>query len=213
MNNELLLLIKQHTDTVIQRIKSRPHETLEFKMNKQKETFSFSPPINLVEEGECLFGVTSFEATNSVVNVTNENNSFSISTTSHWIPEYAQQTIDNFKEQSEPNKRNLNLHIAEVIVKVQMIYIGEDEYDLSDLDISLLKNEIFEKIKENKYTGLYNVFTDVDDSKGCEHVNIDENAQNSTPTSMTVHSVFVLVLPIIHPTSIEILKIWSLEYN
>ena len=148
MNNELLLLIKQHTDTVIQRTKSRPHETLEFKMNKQKETFSFSPPINLVEEGECLLGVTSFEATNSVVNVTNENNSFSFSTTSHWIPEYAQQTIDNFKEQSEPNKRNVNLHIAEVIVKVQMIYIGEDEYDLSDLDISLLKNEIFEKIKK-----------------------------------------------------------------
>ena len=148
MNNELILLIKQHRDTVIERTKSRPHETLEFKMNKQKETFSFSPPIILVEEGKRLLGVSSFEATNSLVNVTNENKSFSISSTSHWIREIAQQTIDNFKEQSEPNKRDLKLHIAEVIVKVQMIYIGEDEYDLSDLDISLLKNEIFEKIKK-----------------------------------------------------------------
>ena len=33
------------------------------------ETFSFSPPINLVEEGKWLIAVTSFEATNSVFNI------------------------------------------------------------------------------------------------------------------------------------------------
>ena len=43
-------------------------------MKKQMETFSFNIPINLVEEGKCLLGVTSFEATNSVFNITNENN-------------------------------------------------------------------------------------------------------------------------------------------
>ena len=49
MNNELLLLDKKHTDTLIEQTKTRPQETLEFKMNKQMQTLSFNPPINLVE--------------------------------------------------------------------------------------------------------------------------------------------------------------------
>ena len=51
MNIELLLLIKKHTDTLIEQTKSKPQETLDFKMNKQKQTFLFNPPINLLEEG------------------------------------------------------------------------------------------------------------------------------------------------------------------
>ena len=70
MNNELLLLIKKHTDTLIEQTKTRPQETLEFKMNKQMQTFSFNPPINLVEEGKWLLGVSSLECTNSVFNIT-----------------------------------------------------------------------------------------------------------------------------------------------
>ena len=31
----LLLLIKQHTDTLVEQTKIKPQETLEFKMNKQ----------------------------------------------------------------------------------------------------------------------------------------------------------------------------------
>ena len=84
MNNELLLLIKKHTDTLIEQTKSQHRETLEFRMNKQMETFSFIHPINLVEEGKWLLGVTSFECTNSVFNITNENNSFSITIPGHW---------------------------------------------------------------------------------------------------------------------------------
>ena len=40
------------------------------------ETFSFSPPINLVEEGKLLLAVTSFEASNFVFIITDDNNSF-----------------------------------------------------------------------------------------------------------------------------------------
>ena len=64
--------------------RTRPQETLEFKMNKQMQTFPFNPPINLVEEGKWLLGVTSFECTNSVFNITDENNSFSISIPGRW---------------------------------------------------------------------------------------------------------------------------------
>ena len=41
-----------HTDTLIEQAKIRPQETLEFKMNKKLQTFLFSAPINLVEEGK-----------------------------------------------------------------------------------------------------------------------------------------------------------------
>ena len=49
MNNELLLLIKKHTDTLLEQTRTKPQETLEFRMNKQKQTFLFNPPIILVE--------------------------------------------------------------------------------------------------------------------------------------------------------------------
>ena len=39
MNNELLLLITKHTDTLIEQTKTKPQETLEFKMNKQRQMF------------------------------------------------------------------------------------------------------------------------------------------------------------------------------
>ena len=39
MNNELLLLIEKHTDTLIEQTRTKPQETLEYKMNKQMQTF------------------------------------------------------------------------------------------------------------------------------------------------------------------------------
>ena len=41
MNNEVLVLTKKYTDTLIEQTKTKPQETLEFKLNKQKETFPF----------------------------------------------------------------------------------------------------------------------------------------------------------------------------
>ena len=40
-------------------------------MNKKLETFSFSPRINLSEEGKLLKDVTSFYATNAVFKINN----------------------------------------------------------------------------------------------------------------------------------------------
>ena len=72
----MLLLIKKQTDTLIEHTKMKPQETLEFKIKKQMQTFSFNPPINLVEGGKWLLAVSFFECTNSVFNITNEKNSF-----------------------------------------------------------------------------------------------------------------------------------------
>ena len=49
MKNELLHLIKKHTDILIEQTKRQPQETLDCKLNKQMENFSFNPPINLSE--------------------------------------------------------------------------------------------------------------------------------------------------------------------
>ena len=76
MNNELLLLIKRHTDTLIEQTKTEPQKTLEYIQSQEKETFSFSPQLHLAEERKFLSAVTSFEATKSVINKNDENNSF-----------------------------------------------------------------------------------------------------------------------------------------
>ena len=46
--------LEKHTDTSIEQTKTKPQETLEYKMNKQMENFSFNIPNNLVEEGKWL---------------------------------------------------------------------------------------------------------------------------------------------------------------
>ena len=111
MISELLLLIKKHTDTLIEQTKSKPQETLEFKMNKQMQTFSFSPPIKLIEEGKWLLAVSSFECTNSVSNITNENNSFSIIIPGHYQNEFAEKTIEELNKLLE--LKSLELHVKE----------------------------------------------------------------------------------------------------
>ena len=84
MINELMLLIKKHIDTLNEQMRTRPQETLEFKMNKQMQTFTFSTLINLFEEEEWAISVNFFETTNSAFNITAKNNSFSISIPGHW---------------------------------------------------------------------------------------------------------------------------------
>ena len=61
---------------MIEQTKARAQETLEFKIDKQMQTFLFNPPINLVEEGKELLGVSSFECKNSVFNITGKTIAF-----------------------------------------------------------------------------------------------------------------------------------------
>ena len=150
MNNELLLLIKKHTDTLIENTRTRPQETLEFKMNKQMQTFSFNPPINLLEEGKWLLAVSSFECTNSVFNITDENNSFSIIIPGHYQNESDEKTIDDLNNLLE--LKSLELHVEEVRKRGDIIKIRDKEYKLSDFDNQ--KYEILQELKNVKYNDL-----------------------------------------------------------
>ena len=137
MNNELLRLIKKHTDTLIEQTKTKPQETLEFRMNKQTQTFSFNPPIKLVEEGKWLLGVTRLECTNSVFNITNENNSFSIIIPGHYQTEFAEKVINDLHKLLE--LKSLELHVEEVRKRGNKIKTGDNEYKKSDFDTQKMR--------------------------------------------------------------------------
>ena len=150
MNKELLLLIKKHTDTLIEQTKTKPQETLEYKMNKQTQTFSFTPPINLIEEEKWLLAVSSFECTNSIFDITGHNNSFSIILPAHWETEFAEKFIDEVNKLLE--LRSHELHVNEVRKRGNKIKIGDKEYKLSDFDNQ--KYEIIKQLKKAKYKDL-----------------------------------------------------------
>ena len=150
MNNELLLLIKKYTDTLIQQTGTKPQETLEFKMNKKRQTFSFNPPINLIEEDKWLLAVSSFECKNSAFNITDDNKSFSIIIPAHWETEFAEKIINQVNRLLE--LRSLELHVNEVRKRGNKIKRGDNEYKLSDFDTQ--KNEVLGKLKSVKYNDL-----------------------------------------------------------
>jgi len=135
---------------LVEQTKTKPQETLEFKMNKQMQTFSFNPSINFSEEGKWLLAVSSFECTNSVFNINNENNSFSIIIPGHYQTEFAEKTIDDLNKLLE--LKSLELHVEEVRKRGNKIKIGDNEYKLSDFDTQ--KNEILEELKNVKYNDL-----------------------------------------------------------
>ena len=111
----MLLLNKKHTDTLTAQTRTKPQETLEFKMDKQMQIFLFNPPINLVEEGKWLLAVSSFECTNSVFNITDENNSFSITVPGPWQNESDEKNIDELKKILELRSQNgIEFYVREV---------------------------------------------------------------------------------------------------
>ena len=72
----LLLSIAKSNLDIVENTLSKPQETLEFKMNKQKESFSFDIPLDLPEQW--MMGVTSLEVYNTVYNITENNNKLKI---------------------------------------------------------------------------------------------------------------------------------------
>ena len=130
MNNELLLLIKKQTDTLIEQTRIKPQETFEFKMTQSKQNFSSNPPINLIEEGKWLLAVSLFDCTNSVYNITDENNSFSIIIPGKWSnPSYSKFIIiDELKNLLKLKFENdIDLHVEEVRKRGNQIKIGDKE--------------------------------------------------------------------------------------
>ena len=114
------------------------------------QTFSFNPPINLVEGGKWLLGVSSLECTNSVFSITNENSSFSITIPGHYKTEFAEKLTNDLNNLLEI--KSLELHVEEVRKRGIKIKRGDNEYKLSDY--ATKKNEIIEELKTVKHNDL-----------------------------------------------------------
>ena len=97
-----------------------------------------------------LHAVTNFEATNSVFNITDENNSFSVTTTDHWNSESAEKTIDELNKLIDLRSENdIELHVEQI--KKKGIILIKD-YSLSRF--GTFKNETLEELKNVKYSDL-----------------------------------------------------------
>ena len=114
------------------------------------QTSSFNPPINSVEEGKFLLGVTSSECTNSIFIITNENNSFSITIADHWETKSDEKTIHELNELLELRSQNgIELHVEQV--RKEGLTLITD-YSLSSFGTFI--NQILEALKNSKHNDL-----------------------------------------------------------
>ena len=118
MKYELLLSIlkKKHTNRVIEQTETKPQETLEFnKVNKQMQSFAFSPPLNLVEEGRWFLGVSFFGAVISVFKIITKNNSFLIGIPGYWTSRGGTELNNKLRELLEHREQDdIKVHVEEV---------------------------------------------------------------------------------------------------
>ena len=91
-----------------------------------------------------------FDCTNSVFNITNENNSFSIIIPGHYQNESDEKGINDLNKLLE--LKSPELHVEEVGKRENKIKKGDNEYQLSDFDTQ--KNEILEELKHAKNNDL-----------------------------------------------------------
>ena len=57
--DDLLLSITKKCETIIKQTHRKAEDTLEFKLTKPRETFSFKPPIILGHDSKWMIGLTS----------------------------------------------------------------------------------------------------------------------------------------------------------
>ena len=143
----LLLSIAKSNLKIVENTLSKPQETLEFKMNKQKESFSFDIPLDLPEKW--MMGVTSLEVYNTIYNITEKNNKLKLFTTEQNLKEYKFATefipkIKNLYETSdiEEIKRLIN------DVKFKKVVFPNNYYN----DLNKIINQINKKMKDKTNT-------------------------------------------------------------
>ena len=104
----LLMSVAKSNQELVKNTHSKPQETLEFKMNKQKESFSFDIPLELPEKW--MMGVTSLEVYNTAYNITEKNNKLKLFTTEQNLKEYkfAIEFIPKIKNLYETSNKGIS---------------------------------------------------------------------------------------------------------
>ena len=73
---DLSLSITKNCKTLIEQTHRKPEEKLEFKMIKPRETFHFTPPVQI--KGDWMIGLTDLEVYISIFNITEKTNKFEL---------------------------------------------------------------------------------------------------------------------------------------
>ena len=144
----LLLSIAKSNQETVENTHSKPQETLEFKMNKQKESFSFDIPLELPEQW--MMGVTCLEVYNTVYNITEKNNKIKLFKTDKMLKDYKVATefmskIKNLYETSNKGISDIE-EIKKLIndVKFKKVIFPKNYYD----DINKIIDQIIQNIKD-----------------------------------------------------------------
>ena len=142
----LLLNIAKSNLVILENTHSKPQETLEFKMKKQDESFSFDIPLELPEKW--MMGVTSLEVYNTVYNITEKNNKFLIELDPELmskISEIKLKPIFLFIEKQSQSPIPKDQFIKQLLEKTKHIkFCNKDYQDFESalLTLKLTQNEI-----------------------------------------------------------------------
>ena len=101
---EKVLLSKTETyETLFHQTHTKPQETLEIKLTKPRESFSFKPSIILGLASKWMIGLTILEVYNSFFKITEENNKFELC-----IDNFDEISFEELKDELE---RNLSISV------------------------------------------------------------------------------------------------------
>ena len=140
---DLLLSITKNCKTLIDQT-HRKAETLEFKMVKSRETFHFSPPIQV--KGDWVIGLTDLEVYNSILNITEKNNKFDL----YKFPDEKAGCISYIKVRDEIEK---DLDISDIT--------AEDLQDdiIAPIIIEEYKEQVTKRMKDEQYMNILAIYT------------------------------------------------------
>ena len=141
---DLLLSITKNCETLIEQTHRKAEETLEFKMNKSREIFHFSPPIQV--KGDWMIGLIDLEVYNSIFNITNENNKFEL----YKIPDEKAGGISYTKVRDEIEK--------DLDIEVNTAADLQDDL-IAPIVIEEYKEQVTKRMKDGQYMNILANYT------------------------------------------------------
>ena len=185
----LLLSVAKSILDIVENTLSKPQETLELKMNKQKESFSFDIPLELPEQW--MMGVTSLEVYNTVYNITEKNNKIKLFETDKMLKEYqvATEFMSKIKElyETSGNKGLSNIEeIKKLIndVKFKKVVFPENYYNELEKVIGQINKYIEDKTNILDLYGIGSV-------SNCLRIEIPPGAYEINDISNTIQQEFI----------------------
>ena len=141
---ELLQSITKNCETLIDQTHRKAEETLEFKMIRPKETLTFKPPISI--EGSWMIGLTDLEVSNSIFNITEENNKFEV----YKFPDAKSGGVSYIKIRDEIEK---DLDIEDIRAADL-----QDEI-IAPIIIEEYKEQVSKRMKDEQYMIFLSIYT------------------------------------------------------